>query len=1373
MPKQIIPVTGLSDAGLIADMPPVTLPPNAFSDCNNVRFRNGAASKVRGAIDIMPFVMLGTYDVLKYVAWWPSPNLAIFNQGYYLLVVRRDSNEHVYVLKVGELGTAEEPVVLEDTQPLHTTSHIGGNWQHTLFQGGFAFVINNGLEAPHYILDPADNTEVSGLGVEVSGAIVNRFGELPGWDSYAVDLENVGNVTAAVIRSFGDFLVAGNLVERTADGGDIVRSLPGVIRTSDIAAAGSIPQNWNPFATGVNTADEFTLTADGVVQDLVELQGKMFAYSNSSISSISRTGNPAGPFSVATVTPAYGALTTDSVIEFDGRHFVVGAQDIYMFSGHPGSIQSIGDGRIRDYFYNDLNLVDLTQLFVLRYQQEDEIWICYPSQEAIQGRADKALIFNYRHNTWSKRDLPGVFNGVIGPVPGGGLPMASLGFEGEAQVSTVVPGVNHEVSINGLVDLEMEGDGREYKETLDLSGIRLDAITDGDPSIRVTLLEDFYTGSDTPLRIVVRALNPADETDILTEIYKILPSGLGNDPESGLFTPYDTIQYRNNVVNPIILELREDADDSITILNVVDEGFSNTSFDIVFNLDFIEGDNITPLVGIYTNVNTDHEYNLLSPEDRPQTGGAQDTTVDRIGHSIDKDTKLAVLAEYPDNTVFQFDFTDIWDRLDEFVFFFKGERIGFIDFNNRFSGLEDGISTIVAGILMAGDTEEVSDGGSIDPDDMTGTDMTGGTIGGTVDDGHARVNSDFTGGVILSGNVTGSQIREIIEMSLVPDNRRLDILVNKDDVAHFNLMAYMIPQDSDGNPDYYFNPANAGILRLNFYNAEFNKDANSWVKGGALQPISAILSYSDSMAISQNALFSEAVANALNTGNVFTGVHTGETVAIQSVVNGAYILEWDIENLIYENDNSPVPSTDIVSVEADFQQGIPAFRNTAGTLTAPCINVRYTDPDGIDFFSFDTGLIELRGINNNVLTVEDQAQLIDDRLQAVAPDQWSRSGTTWSTSAVLYNEPAGDTGVPYPGADGLYNFPSERNGNGWFIEYQNWNPSILYPTTSIAEQGRYEKITPGSFLAMLMSDDVVYVFPVTGENIATSLAPELESRLPQLDVVLTNSNQGLAIQPGVLGDNTIFMVEAYFNTTDTIDDFNRLTNPDNFTQDPLNVMFSTSLPEAVLLPMVTEFPSVDDGPLIVNSVVTTEFDVDRTWSVDQVDLSYEFPIFSGGEEFPVGSATNAVVAAEIGWSFPTYSVAGTMHVPYESFVERKQMALSPEFETEHLYSIALWADGSTPIQFQGEDRYNVFEFTASPTDNPGQSADLSDPKIKNTFYISEDYKMDIRLNGRFLNWKVSDNITGQLESPGNKTFSQQTEWNLSGMQLSIRTSGSR
>ena len=54
----------------------------------------------------------------------------------------------------------------------------------------------------------------------------------------------------------------------------------------------------------------------------------MFIYSNSSISVMSRTSSSVAPLSVRPVTSAYGALTTDAVLEFDGRHLVVGTQDI-------------------------------------------------------------------------------------------------------------------------------------------------------------------------------------------------------------------------------------------------------------------------------------------------------------------------------------------------------------------------------------------------------------------------------------------------------------------------------------------------------------------------------------------------------------------------------------------------------------------------------------------------------------------------------------------------------------------------------------------------------------------------------------------------------------------------------------------------------------------------------------------------------------------------------------------------------------------------------------------------------------------------------------------------------------------------------------
>ena len=90
----------------------------------------------------------------------------------------------------------------------------GGHWQHTFFQGGFSIIVNNGLEAPRYMLDNEDNTMTANVGEGDD----NLFADLPGWASYAVDTVDVGTVTAGVIRAYGDFLVAGNLVERDDDG---------------------------------------------------------------------------------------------------------------------------------------------------------------------------------------------------------------------------------------------------------------------------------------------------------------------------------------------------------------------------------------------------------------------------------------------------------------------------------------------------------------------------------------------------------------------------------------------------------------------------------------------------------------------------------------------------------------------------------------------------------------------------------------------------------------------------------------------------------------------------------------------------------------------------------------------------------------------------------------------------------------------------------------------------------------------------------------------------------------------------------------------------------------------------------------------------
>ena len=219
-------------------------------------------------------------------------------------------------------------------------------------------------------------------------------------------------VQARILRAFGNLIVAGNLTECERGSTRIVRHMPGVIRTSDVAAAGSVPANWNPFRTGANTADEFTLSTTSLVQDMAELQGVLFIYTNTSIHSIQATGNLQIPFNVRPVTTSYGAQDMGSVQEFDGKHLVVGSNDIYVFSGHPSNIQSISDSRVRKKFFTELS----GRVRTVLNRRQDEIWIAYSTTGT--DVMDRALLWNYRDNTWTIREQTPFRSITISPMNG-------------------------------------------------------------------------------------------------------------------------------------------------------------------------------------------------------------------------------------------------------------------------------------------------------------------------------------------------------------------------------------------------------------------------------------------------------------------------------------------------------------------------------------------------------------------------------------------------------------------------------------------------------------------------------------------------------------------------------------------------------------------------------------------------------------------------------------------------------------------------------------------------------------------------------------------------------------------------------------------
>ena len=175
---------------------------------------------------------------------------------------------------------------------------------------------------------------------------------------------------------------------------------------------------------------------------------------------------------------------------------------------------------------------------------------------------------------------------------------------------------------------------------------------------------------------------------------------------------------------------------------------------------------------------------------------------------------------------------------------------------------------------------------------------------------------------------------------------------------------------------------------------------------------------------------------------------------------------------------------------------------------------------------------------------------------------------------------------------------------------------------------------------------------------------------------------------------------------------------------------------------------------------------------------------------------NKVTGADIGWSKPQYLFTprattpdlvnftetinpGTDDFPrdYESYIERVQMAIQPEFDTEQINSLALWADGSTPEFLRGAQLHNRLDVRVAATNYPGQLTSLGDRTmipngVANMFNISEDYKVDIRVHGRFLNYRVTDGGTvDEMTETGD--FSNQAEWRLSGMQADVMKGGTR
>ena len=162
MAEEIISVVDIASKGVVIDTPPVALAQNIFTDVKNIRFKDGAVRKIEG--ELLLNDITGVTGQTRYFAVWENPNLQPTGL-YYIWVVDKVVSgvivgQQIYVLD--HTGTKRDitPASLNSGNGFQFTTH---GWQHTLFSGGFTFIINNGIDKPHYILDNAGNTDINNL----------------------------------------------------------------------------------------------------------------------------------------------------------------------------------------------------------------------------------------------------------------------------------------------------------------------------------------------------------------------------------------------------------------------------------------------------------------------------------------------------------------------------------------------------------------------------------------------------------------------------------------------------------------------------------------------------------------------------------------------------------------------------------------------------------------------------------------------------------------------------------------------------------------------------------------------------------------------------------------------------------------------------------------------------------------------------------------------------------------------------------------------------------------------------------------------------------------------------------------------------------
>lgn len=269
---------------------------------------------------------------------------------------------------------------------------------------GGVFFLNDGLRPPMFFR-PTDNE-------------IQIYDTAPGfiWN-YEAGL-GVSRVTASFVRAYasphGNVLVAGNLIKYLTTG--ITQVLQATLRWSDLFANGSAPLTWNVSLT--TFSNEVDLPVRGPLIDGYHFNGNFYVASywdTCSLFPIAYQSTTQPVFSIKLINSGRGLLSNNSWTNTDQIVYGFDARDIWQFDGQ--TFTSIGNQRVKNYFYNSLSPPYGDRSFVVNNTNRYQIEIYYPDVNTTTGWCNKMIAYRYDLNVWQPpRDVANACLAVEGPL---------------------------------------------------------------------------------------------------------------------------------------------------------------------------------------------------------------------------------------------------------------------------------------------------------------------------------------------------------------------------------------------------------------------------------------------------------------------------------------------------------------------------------------------------------------------------------------------------------------------------------------------------------------------------------------------------------------------------------------------------------------------------------------------------------------------------------------------------------------------------------------------------------------------------------------------------------------------------------------------